>query len=382
MIQTLLNSAGGLEGLGNLGDLGDLANLAGSTDIQSIVDQLGGGGAGGMGEVLQFIQSQLGSQLSPEELTQLMGAIGQPGIGNGGRGGGEGRGRGGRGGGEGAGRGGQGGDHRPTIQDLADERNEPQPRVEGQPMTARSSTQRRALTLLEVIIAIALISVLLGSMATFFWQVVQARDMAAQSSDRMQVARQVLDRISVELRGCIGAEKLGFPLEQPIVEDEYLEGEEDILRPDEIEAVTGEDPNLPEGGAGPADLAELLSQGATASGSVPLLIGNRPQHHLSDRQTARRPPIRIHRPRRDAPPGPARFGPRSATGSGMSPNETTEEGDPVIGGIMRTEKRTLNQFLVEFDDPLDIRNDLWSARTRLYRIPLFRRRGVGRQVGT
>jgi hypothetical protein len=27
---------------------------------------------------------------------------------------------------------------------------------------------------------------------------------------------------------------------------------------------------------------------------------------------------------------------------------------------MRTEKKTLNQFLVEFDDPLDVRNDLWS----------------------
>jgi len=113
MIQTFLNSAGGLEGLGDLGDLGDLANLAGSADINSIADQLGGGG--GMGEVLKFIQSQLGSQLSADELNQLMGAIGQPGVGNGGRGGeGNGGGRGGRG----------GGDRRPTIQDLADERNE------------------------------------------------------------------------------------------------------------------------------------------------------------------------------------------------------------------------------------------------------------------
>ena len=40
--------------------------------------------------------------------------------------------------------------------------------------------------------------------------------------------------------------------------------------------------------------------------------------------------------------------------------ETDDEGNPVVGGIMRTEKKTLNQYLVEYDDPLDIRNDLWS----------------------
>jgi|GEM_PF-1098184 len=217
----------------------------------------------------------------------------------------------------------------------------------------------RALTLLEVIIAVALISVLLGSMATFFWQVVQARDMAAQAADRMQIARQVLDRVGVELRGCIGAEEIGFPLEQQIVEDEYLEGEEDILRPDEVAEIEEEDDALAEEGASPADLAELLSQGASASGMTPLLIGNRRNITFL---TARLPASHQYEfisPDEEPPPAQHDLTLVSYW-LWTDPDETTEEGGPVIGGIMRTEKKTLNQFLVEFDDPLDIRNDLWS----------------------
>ena len=44
----------------------------------------------------------------------------------------------------------------------------------------------------------------------------------------------------------------------------------------------------------------------------------------------------------------------------VSPGETGEDGEPIVGGIIRTEKKTLNKVLVELDDPLDVRNDLWS----------------------
>jgi hypothetical protein len=40
--------------------------------------------------------------------------------------------------------------------------------------------------------------------------------------------------------------------------------------------------------------------------------------------------------------------------------DTGEGGEPIVGGIIRTEKQTLNQFLVEEQDPLNVRNDLWS----------------------
>ena len=139
-------------------------------------------------------------------------------------------------------------------------------------MLGRMAQTRRALTLLEVVIAITLIGMLLGSMVTFFWQVVEVRNTAAEAADRMQIARQVLDRISAELRGCVGITKLGFPVEQPLVEEEFLQGEEDIVRPDD-EIV------LEEGDGAVNELTALLGQQAqaqTESGTIPLLIGKPP----------------------------------------------------------------------------------------------------------
>jgi hypothetical protein len=201
---------------------------------------------------------------------------------------------------------------------------------------------------------------LLGSMVTFFWQVVEVRDRTTEAADRLQVARQVLNRIESELRGCIGAESLGFPIEQPLVEDQFLEGEEDIIRPDDEVAIEDE---LQAGLSG--DLADLLGGVGTAdpnavpTGPLPLLIGNRRNITFL---TARLPAEHQYEfISADEEPPPAQHDLTQVSyWLWVDPQNTDENGEPIIGGIMRTEKKTLNQFLVELDDPLDVRNDLWS----------------------
>lgn len=188
---------------------------------------------------------------------------------------------------------------------------------------------RRALTLLEVIISLGLIAALVGAMLTFFWQVIDVRDAATEAADRMQIARQVLSRIEAELRGCVGFEEFGFPIEQPIVEEELL------------------------------DEAEEIEREAIPAGTVPLLIGDRRNITFL---TARLPAEHQYQfLREDDYVPPAQHDLTQVSyWLWVDPEETDEDGEPIIGGIIRTEKKTLNQFLVEFDDPLDLRNDLWS----------------------
>jgi len=197
-------------------------------------------------------------------------------------------------------------------------------------MCPLSIHRRRALTLLEVIIAVSLITMLLGAMLTFFWQVIEVRDTAAAAADRMQIARQVLSRVAAELRGCVGFEEIGFPIEQPLVEEEFL---------DEFDEV---------------EEAPVL-----AEQKVPLLVGDR--RHITF-LTTRLPAAHQYDFFREAvEPPPAQHDLTQVSyWLWVDPEETDEEGDPIIGGIIRTEKKTLNQFLVELEDPLDVRNDLWS----------------------
>ena len=222
----------------------------------------------------------------------------------------------------------------------------------------------RALTLLEVLVAIALISMLLGSMSAFFWQVIQTRDQAAMIADRMQIARQVLDKIGTELRSCVGATEIGFPIEQRLVEDEYLENDEDIVRPDEIVETAspteseGADPNDSQS-TSPTEILTQLAQNKTDTGAVPLLIGSRRNISFL---TARLPAEEQYQFRSpDEQPPPAQHDlTQISYWLWVDQQQTDDAGNPLIGGIMRTEKKTLNQYLVEYDDPLDIRNDLWS----------------------
>jgi type II secretory pathway pseudopilin PulG len=164
------------------------------------------------------------------------------------------------------------------------------------------------MTLLEVIISVTLISMLMGAMLTFFWQSMEVRKEAVRMSDRTQIARQVLQHLATELRGCLGVEQFGFPAgengEQRLAGDRRSITFLTTALPDkELYQFFGEFDELP---PGQHDLREI---------GYELWI---------------------------------------------DPEETTDEGEPIIGGILRTEKKTLNQFIIDEEDPLQLRHDLWS----------------------
>lgn len=162
----------------------------------------------------------------------------------------------------------------------------------------------RGLTLLEVIISISLITMLMSALLTFFWQSVELREQAARVADRTELARQVLGRLATELRSCVGLEEIGFPVEQQLVGDRRSITFLTVTLPDkQLYQFFGEFDDLP---PGQHDLREL---------SYELWI---------------------------------------------DPDDTTEDGEPLVGGIIRTEKKTLNQFLIDEEDPLQLRRDLWS----------------------
>lgn len=165
--------------------------------------------------------------------------------------------------------------------------------------------QRRALTLLEVIIAVSIMSFLLTALLLFFKQSGEIRTEAARMADRTQVARQVLERIATEIRGCLGAERTGFPVEQRLVGD---------------------------------------------------------RRRISFLTTALPPKssYRFMQPSEEPPPG-AHDLREVAYELWVDEKTLTEEGHPTVGGIIRTEKKTLNQFIVDEEDPQDVRTDLWSA---------------------
>ncbi len=169
---------------------------------------------------------------------------------------------------------------------------------------SRSSAARRALTLLEVIIAIVLIVVLLSAALTFLWQTLEIRKDARMAADRTQIARQVLNKIESELRGCVGSDQIGFPVEQRLAGDRR---------------------------------------------SINFLTTALPKD--TDY---------VFRDETETPP-PAAHDLRLVSYSlWVDQNNTDENGEPIVGGIIRSEKQTLNQYVVDETNPLAIRNDLWS----------------------
>ena len=167
----------------------------------------------------------------------------------------------------------------------------------------------RALTLFEVIISIALIAMLLSALLTFFWQTLAARDAAAHQADRTQLVQQMLNRISNELRASVGFEQVGFPV---------------VRFAGERRKITFLTAPLP----APESYAFYR-----ASQVQPL-----PQFDL-----------------------------REITYElWVDPEETTEDGDPLVGGILRTERRALSPSVQEAELPEDERDimyqrhDLWS----------------------
>lgn len=163
---------------------------------------------------------------------------------------------------------------------------------------------RPGLTLFEVIISISLIVMLTAAMLTFFWQTVEVRDLAAGSSERTQLARQVLSRLASELRGCVGSAEVNFPLEQRFAGDRRSITFLTTALPDESQyRFYGEFDDLPPG-----------------------------QHDLRLLRYA----------------------------LWVDPDNKTDDGEPIVGGILRTERRTLNQFRIDEEDPLTEKTELFS----------------------
>ena len=167
--------------------------------------------------------------------------------------------------------------------------------------------QLRALTLMEVIISIAIMVMLMSAMLTFLWRFIDVRRQASRMSEQMLIARSVLEKVASEIRGCVGFDEVRFPMEQG---------------------------------------QRLLGDRR----SITFLTLALPEKHQFDFYSEF-----------DQPP-PAQHDLRQVGYSlWVAEHEVDENGEPIVGGIIRTEKKTLNQFLVDEDDPLDIRNDLWSA---------------------
>ena len=168
--------------------------------------------------------------------------------------------------------------------------------------------RRRALTLFEVLIAISLIAMLLGALLSFFWQTLQARETAAYLGDRTQIAQQVLERMAAELRASVALDQSGFSVQQFSGTRRKVTFLAAPLPPDSGDTQYGTV------GVGPLPLGDLREI------SYELWI---------------------------------------------DPDQTTESGDPVIGGILRTERRPIEPAVSEEDVSEDaaleyLRRDLWS----------------------
>ena len=163
---------------------------------------------------------------------------------------------------------------------------------------------RRGLTLVEVLIAIALIAMLMGVLFVFFWQTGQVRAEVSDRVNRTQLARQVLSRIADELRGCVGFDDLRVASEPRLIGDRR-----------QILFLTT---TLPDAGA--YRFFGEFDQLPPAAYDLKL-VG----YQLW-----------------------------------IDPDERDDNGDPIVGGIIRTEKRTLNQHLVNEDDPQQLRQDVWA----------------------
>ncbi len=176
-------------------------------------------------------------------------------------------------------------------------------------MTGRCRTWR-GLTLFEVVIAIALIALLLGTLLTFFWQTLAIRDQAAKNADRTQIAQQVLLRMAAELQAATGQDQVDFPVQRFVGERRKLTFLTAPLPPAHAYAFYRE--------------SELADQPA-------------PRHDL-----------------------------REVTYElWIDPEQTTDDGEPLVGGIIRTERRAIKPFITEEQaaedrDLLYLRHDLWS----------------------
>ncbi len=183
------------------------------------------------------------------------------------------------------------------------------------PQAAGMPGKRLGLTLLEVLISIALIVLMMSVAVTFFWQTAEIRAQARASADRTQLARQALGQIAAELRGCLGMDQVGFPVEQRL---------------------KGDRRNL-----------TLLTTELPAETQYRFLA-------------------------QDETPPPAQHDLTEVSYSlAVDTENLDDDGEPTVNGIIRTEKQTLNQYVIEEDDPLQVRSEVWSPELKYLEFRYF-----------
>lgn len=176
-------------------------------------------------------------------------------------------------------------------------------------MSGSNAGGARGLTLLEVVISIALIALLLGSLLTFFWETLLVRDHVALALDRTQIVRQVLERMSAELRATLPYETVHFPVAR-------FNGDR--------RRVTFLTTPLPH--------ANTNTYAYSGTGQeVPW-----PQHDLYE----------------------------VTYELWVDPEDTTDEGEPLVGGILRTQRQAIQPMIPEDEVPEGedvpyVRRDLW-----------------------
>lgn len=173
-------------------------------------------------------------------------------------------------------------------------------------MTLRT---RRAFTLFEVILAIALIALLLSFLLNFFWQTIEVRERVKRDATRQQIIHQVVGRIADELRAAVAIEQFGFEQMQQFVGDRRS-----------ISFVTTPLP------------ADSTYKFVRESENPPVF-----KHDLM----------------------------QVSYELWIDPEEETDEGDPIVVGILRTQQQALDPYETEADLPEGedvgyLRRDLWS----------------------
>jgi type II secretory pathway pseudopilin PulG len=172
-------------------------------------------------------------------------------------------------------------------------------------------TARRpaAMTLLEVVISIALIAMLLGALLTFFFQTTEIREQASLTASRTQLVQGFFDQLERELHASVAADQYGFP---------------------GLNQIAGDRRNL-----------TFVTTPLPPDHTFNLYQGN--EWELAPA------------PRHDL---------RQVTyGLFIDPDDETDEGDPLVMGILRTERRALDPVETEEDvadgeDLLYVRHDL------------------------
>ncbi|MCA9242333.1 MAG: hypothetical protein KDA32_00150 [Phycisphaerales bacterium] len=186
--------------------------------------------------------------------------------------------------------------------------------------------QRRAVTLLEALIAITLMVLMLTVLLTFFWQAIDVRQQLSEQADKTALARQVLANFETELIGCVGMDALHFPA---------------VLATTDEESAAAEDPNS-QGGTGDVRMIGTRRTITFLTTALPA------DHQYTFLRESDEPPQAQHDVR------------LVHYEVWVDPDDRDENGEPLVGGIIRTEKKTLGQTIINDDDPLQIRVDLWS----------------------